>query len=101
MYHFDDFADLSENFTDESVLHTIYNMSIKMNTFTLSKCKWRNKLIECSQYFRNILTEGGICFAFNALNFEDIYTKQYDIIFNSSQCIFNIFKQIALNTLIK
>lgn len=70
-------SELIENTTDESLLHTIYDMSIKLQS-VMMLCAWRNNMIPCSQNFRTILTEEGICFTFNSLNSEDIYSKEYD-----------------------
>lgn len=77
---YEEFGDLGENFTDVSVLDTITNMSIPMDE-VITNCNFRNSQLLCEENFRTIFTKEGICFTFNSLNSEDIYTNEYDIIF--------------------
>lgn len=45
---------------------------------TLRACRWKNKGDgnTCSDLFVPILTEEGLCFSFNALNWDEIYTDK-------------------------
>lgn len=71
---FEGFVD-SKNTTDASIVQTLHDMSLKLND-SIEDCKWRNKNKKCSELFRPILTEDGICFTFNSLNSQDIYTEK-------------------------
>lgn len=65
---------IGKNVTDPGALIRELNlMAIKMNE-SLHECKWRGKERSCLRMFRRILTEDGICFTFNALNSQDIYS---------------------------
>lgn len=61
--------------THESVVQTLNDMSVKLND-SMQSCKWR-KMSDCPKLFKTILTEDGICFTFNSLNSQDIYTDEY------------------------
>lgn len=71
---FEGFLDY-KNIADASIVQTLDDMSLKLND-SLEDCKWRNKIKKCSELFRRIVTEDGICFTFNSLNSQDIYTEK-------------------------
>lgn len=67
---------IGKNITNSSIVQTLNGMAIKMGD-SIFACKWR-KNKNCSNLFKPILTEDGICFTFNSLNSHDIYTDEYD-----------------------
>lgn len=36
-------------------------------------CKWRDNLVNCSRFFKEIFTDQGICFSFNMLDYKDLF----------------------------
>lgn len=42
---------------------------------TMFHCKFRNALQTCDQLFKEVITEEGICYTFNALNTDELYHK--------------------------
>ena len=35
----------------------------------LEECKWMSQNIECSEYFKEVVTQMGLCFTFNSIEF--------------------------------
>lgn len=64
-----------EPFTNGSIYSIIEQMAPTLND-TLLGCMWQYSLGRCSDLFVPILTEEGVCFAFNALNSHEIYTTE-------------------------
>lgn len=64
---------------DAFVKNSIYNLIEKVAPSLediIQKCRWQQKNVNCVDYFTPIITNKGLCFAFNALNSNDIYTDQ-------------------------
>lgn len=66
--------DIGNNFTDATLIRDLNNIALKLND-SLHYCEWHYKDKKCSEMFRPILTEEGICFTFNSLNSRDIYSE--------------------------
>lgn len=62
-------------FVDESIYETIEDLAPKLDD-VVRKCRWRQKEVNCSDIMSPVLTETGLCYAFNALNSDDIYTDE-------------------------
>lgn len=74
--HLTEGCELGTNFTDERIFDTIHELAPNF-TDTMFFCKWRNTFTLCQDIgFQPVLTEEGVCFTFNALNSEDIYTDE-------------------------
>ena len=54
----------------------LFQMAPKFNDI-LIVCKFQNTLIDCSDVFAEVMTEEGLCFIFNDLNIENLYTNEY------------------------
>lgn len=62
-------------FTNASIYDLIQDMAPSFQ-HTLLYCMWQYKDDQCSTFFTEILTDEGLCFTFNALNSQDIYTNE-------------------------
>lgn len=67
---------LGKNNTDERIFKIINELAPSF-TDIMFFCKYRNKFNLCQNYFKSILTDEGVCFTFNALNSEEVYTDKY------------------------
>lgn len=62
-------------FVNDSIYQLIQEMAPTCNE-TLSYCKWQETKYPCMELFKPVFTEKGICFAFNALNSRDTFSKE-------------------------
>lgn len=44
---------------------------------TIPYCSWRDQTEMCDGLFQRVITEEGVCYTFNALNSEEIYTDEH------------------------
>lgn len=65
--------ELKGDFNTEAIYGLIEDMAPKLEQ-TLRACHWQQQKINCSEYFTPVITRGGLCFAFNVLNFYDMHT---------------------------
>lgn len=65
-----------QKFTNESIFEIIQDIALKIN-YTLEDCSWRDVIHPCVNYFTSVLTSEGVCFSFNDLNSNEIYTDEY------------------------
>lgn len=77
MIHGDFDFDIFNNISTTDILNTLREMSLTLND-TIFNCSWLYNSDDCEDDFKAILTEEGICFTFNALNSQDVYTDEYD-----------------------
>lgn len=70
--------ELGDEFASESIYSIIQDIAPSLND-TITECTWKNKPTPCSELFAPVLTEEGLCFAFNAPNSAELYTKEYEI----------------------
>lgn len=54
----------------------------------MSECIWLKYNINCARIFTPLLTEEGLCFAFNTLNSSDLYTEEYATNFHNRKFSF-------------
>lgn len=81
LVHICDFSWLKDDsFPEQYANDNIYSV-IKSIAPTLAdtifKCEFLHQSVPCSTLFAPILTEEGLCFAFNALNSHEVYTDEY------------------------
>lgn len=62
------------NFIDDSIYDTIQEIAPDLSD-VVSWCTWKLENF-CIFSLSLIMTAEGLCFAFNALNFHEIYTKE-------------------------
>lgn len=64
-----------DEFTNESIYSVIQDIALSLND-TIEECTWKNKPTDCSKLFAPVMTDEGLCFAYNALNSRELYTEQ-------------------------
>lgn len=71
------FDDVDEEFANTSIYDELKKMAPVLDE-TIAACDWDDDLYwGCSKVFVPIFTEKGLCFSFNALNSNEIYTNKY------------------------
>lgn len=74
-FYFKDNFSFGTKFASESIYDTIQEIAPSFND-TLFMCRWQRQNSDCSKFIVPILTEEGLCFAFNAINSREMYTKE-------------------------
>lgn len=74
-FSFPDFIRFGGNFTNSSIYDVMTDMAPPMDDVVAS-CMWNYQARFCKEYFAPIFTEEGLCFAFNSLNSNEIYTEE-------------------------
>lgn len=64
-------GDLGEKFANESIYQVIRDMAPSCNDI-IPHCEWSGKTYPCSELFKPMFTEKGVCFVFNSLNVQDV-----------------------------
>lgn len=65
----------SDKYLNDSIYDVILDIApTHFNTFRT--CSWNSYVLSCSGSFYPILTDEGLCFALNALNAYELYTKE-------------------------
>lgn len=74
-FYFEDGFTFGSKLANLSIYGTILDLAPSFNE-TMFRCAWQYKNLSCSKLFVPILTEEGLCFAFNALNSREMYTEE-------------------------
>lgn len=69
-----DLFEYNDTYSNESIYQVIRGMALQLPD-TMFKCMWEYKHEICSHIFVPILTDLGLCFAYNSLNDLEIYTE--------------------------
>lgn len=67
--------DFGHEFMNDTIYDIIREMAPSLND-TMLECMWQYDVDNCSELFRPILTDEGLCFTFNAINSHEMYTKE-------------------------
>lgn len=62
-------------FSNNSIYETIKEIAPSIRRI-FYLCRWKGTFRRCSTMFTPIFTQDGYCFAFNALNSHEMYTKE-------------------------
>lgn len=85
MYYFS----MEEDFVNGSIYEIMKDMAPPIEDVA-PECRFNNVFSACDWYLKPILTDEGLCFTFNALNSNEVYTKEYDFVLFSYFFIFVI-----------
>lgn len=66
----------SDKFTNESIYDEIADVAPSLNQ-TLLACVWLYQNVPCETLFAPLLGEEGLCFTFNSINSQEIYTDEF------------------------
>lgn len=64
-----------DRFENESIYDTIQDVAPQFEDI-FNECFFDDRNYPCSQKMKPILTDDGLCFAFNALNSHEMYTNE-------------------------
>lgn len=81
-----------QNFTNSSIYDTLEDIAPSLN-YSMFKCSWLNQNAPCSTYFTPVLSENGLCFSFNTLNSNEMFSDEY-VIKLASLSLFNTQKRV-------
>lgn len=70
--HLFDKIKINSGLTPEEIIPRLQATSISLAGCTIL-CKWRNSMADCGAYFKEVLTEEGFCYTFNALDSSEIF----------------------------
>lgn len=65
----------SDEYLDDEIVQEMLKMAPKIED-TMIFCRFRDKLMNCSELFIPTLTEDGVCYAFNLLNNQDMVSNE-------------------------
>lgn len=66
---------LGDDFVSEVIDDIITDIAPSFED-TVVKCKWKNRNVSPASLFVPVLTPVGLCFSFNAVNSQEIYTDE-------------------------
>lgn len=72
--HICNWAPGGTEYANESIYDSILEIAPDIDE-TISQCSWQSKRTGCAE-FTPVITEKGLCFAFNALNSHEVFTKE-------------------------
>lgn len=74
-YNFPQMIEFHDDFTSETIYDTITKLAPQINE-TLLFGYWRKDSFGCCDNFAPVFTGQGLCFAFNSLNSNEVYTEE-------------------------
>lgn len=66
---------LSDHFASESIHRTLQEIAPTLNE-SIAFCRWRDIKNGCINLMVPTLTDHGLCFSFNTLNWHEMYTEE-------------------------
>lgn len=64
-----------DNYSDQSILEIIKFMAPNFDD-SMVFCSFSDEYTDCRPFFTPIITEEGLCYAFNTLNMQEIVTNE-------------------------
>ena len=71
-----DYFSLGEDFANASIYKTMRDMALPLDDVA-PDCKFGRLFSSCDWFLKPSVTDEGVCFTFNALNSNEIYTNEY------------------------
>lgn len=69
------FSSMNDEFADNSILSRMSEMAPTF-TDTMIWCKIFNMWSDCNKFLSPVYTESGLCYTFNSMNLDDIFTNE-------------------------
>ncbi|KAE8744815.1 hypothetical protein FOCC_FOCC008539, partial [Frankliniella occidentalis] len=69
---------VEDSVANESTLQFLRDVAPTLDD-AIEECYWQMRRINCSEYFKVVLTEEGVCFTFNALSSKEMYTNMTQV----------------------
>jgi acid-sensing ion channel, other len=68
-YHIMNYSVLNDNY---KLVPELEKMLYSVDD-TILLCKWRESLVDCSEFYNEVITDQGKCFSFNMMNHQELF----------------------------